>query len=452
MEVPEVLQVGRRTGRAELDEHAEGVHSAEIDVDLRRSERGREEVMAAIRARLSVLPAAVAIGQPISHRLDHLLSGVRAQIAIKIYGEDTDSLRGIAEQLRQALSGVPGLVDLTVERQVLIPQITVRLDQRKAAQAGLTPGEAVRALQTLTDGQRVADIADGSRRYPLVLRLSDERRSPQDLAITLLDTPAGRLPVSAIASVEESDGPNQIGRENGRRRIIVYANTDGSDMNRVIEDVREVLDAASLPSGYFISLEGQFQAQEQASRLIMGLSLVSFTMMFLVLYSRYRSAVLAAVIMANIPLALIGSIVAMWLSGITLSVASMVGFITLAGIATRNGILKVSHYVNLCRLEGETFGQPMIVRGSLERLTPVLMTALVAAFALTPLLLAGDQPGKEILHPVAIVIFGGLVSSTLLDTLLTPVLFWLVGERPTQRLLQSTAEPGAAVGTPAQAF
>jgi CzcA family heavy metal efflux pump len=451
-EVPEVLQVGRRTGRAELDEHAEGVHSAEIDVDLRRSERGREEIMAAIRARLSVLPAAVAIGQPISHRLDHLLSGVRAQIAIKIYGEDTDSLRGIAEQLRQGLSGVPGLVDLTVERQVLIPQITVRLDQRKAAQAGLTPGAAVRALQTLTDGQRVADIADGSRRYPLVLRLSDERRSPQDLAMTLLDTPAGRLPVGAIASVEESDGPNQIGRENGRRRIVVYANTDGSDMNRVIANVREVLDAASLPSGYFVSLEGQFQAQEQASRLIMGLSLVSFTMMFLVLYSRYRSAVLAGVIMANIPLALIGSIVAMWLSGITLSVASMVGFITLAGIATRNGILKVSHYVNLCRLEGETFGQPMIVRGSLERLTPVLMTALVAAFALTPLLLAGDQPGKEILHPVAIVIFGGLVSSTLLDTLLTPVLFWLVGERPTQRLLQSTAEPGVAVGTPAQAF
>jgi HME family heavy-metal exporter len=277
----------------------------------------------------------------------------------------------------------------------------------QAAQAGLTPGAAVRALQTLTDGQRVADIADGSRRYPLVLRLSDERRSPQDLAMTLLDTPAGRLPVGAIASVEESDGPNQSGRENGRRRIVVYANTDGTDMNRVIANVREVLDEASLPSGYFVSLEGQFQAQEQASRLIMGLSLVSFTMMFLVLYSRYRSAVLAGVIMANIPLALIGSIVAMWLSGITLSVASMVGFITLAGIATRNGILKVSHYVNLCRLEGETFGQPMIVRGSLERLTPVLMTALVAAFALTPLLLAGDQPGKEILHPVAIVIFGG---------------------------------------------
>ena len=220
--------------------------------------------------------------------------------------------------------------------------------------------------------------------------------------MTLLDTPAGRLPVSAIASVEENDGPNQIGRENGRRRIVVYANTDGSDMNRVIADVREVLDEASLPSGYFVSLEGQFQAQEQASRLIMGLSLVSFTMMFLVLYSRYRSAVLAGVIMANIPLALIGSMVAMWLSGITLSVASMVGFITLAGIATRNGILKVSHYVNLCRLEGETFGQAMIVRGSLERLTPVLMTALVAAFALTPLLLAGDRarqgnsaPGRD---------------------------------------------------------
>ncbi|CAN7761010.1 efflux RND transporter permease subunit [Variovorax sp. LjRoot84] len=435
-EVPEVTQVGRRTGRAELDEHAEGVHAAEIDVDLKRSARDRETVMADIRARLSVLPAQVAIGQPISHRLDHLLSGVRAQIALKIFGDDTDTLRGLGEQMRQGLSGVPGLVDLTVEKQVLIPQITVRLDQRKLAQTGLSPGEAVRVLQALTDGAHGAQIVDGQRRYDLVLRLPDGRRSPQDLAATLIDTPAGRLPVSAIATVEETDGPNQIGRENGRRRIVVYANTDGSDMGRVIQDIRNVIAKTPLPPGTFVSLEGQFQAQEQAMKLIVGLSLVSLAMIFLVLYARYKSAVLAGIIMANIPLALIGSVVAMWLAGVSLSVASMVGFITLAGIATRNGILKVSHYINLCRFEGESFGIPMIVRGSLERLTPVLMTALVAAFALTPLLLAADAPGKEILHPVAVVIFGGLVSSTVLDTLLTPVLFWLLGRRAAERLLE----------------
>jgi Cu/Ag efflux pump CusA len=246
--------------------------------------------------------------------------------------------------------------------------------------------------------------------------------------------------VSSIATVEESDGPNQIGRENGRRRIIVYANTDGTDMAHVIADIRGVIAQQKLPAGNFISLEGQFQAQEAATRLIVVLSLVSLLLMFLVLYSRYRSAVLAGIIMANIPLALIGSVLAMWIAGVSLSVASMVGFITLAGIATRNGILKISHYINLCRFEGERFGMAMIVRGSLERLTPVLMTALVAAFALTPLLLAADAPGKEILHPVAVVIFGGLISSTLLDTLLTPVLFWLLGEKPLQRVLEGDTE------------
>ena len=448
-QVPEVTQVGRRTGRAELDEHAEGVHSAEIDVDLKRSDRDRESIMADIRERLSTLPAQVAIGQPISHRLDHLLSGVRAQIAVKIFGDDTDTLRGLAEQLRLQLATVPGLVDLTVEKQVLIPQITVRLDHRKAAQLGLSPGEAIRVLQALTDGahpNQGTPIIDGPRRYELVLRLPDDRRSPQDLARTLIDTPAGRVPVSSFASVEETDGPNQIGRENGRRRIIVYANSDGRDMGRVIADIRRVIDSTPLPSGNFIRLEGQFQAQEQATKLIAGLSLVSLAMIFLVLYSRYQSVVLAGIIMANIPLALIGSVAAMWFAGVQLSVASMVGFITLAGIATRNGILKVSHYINLCKFEGESFSQSMIVRGSLERLTPVLMTALVAAFALTPLLLAADAPGKEILHPVAVVIFGGLVSSTLLDTLLTPVLFWRFGELATMRLVQagSGAPPESA--------
>jgi len=443
-EVPEVTQVGRRTGRAELDEHAEGVHSAEIDVDLERGGRSREAVMAHLREALSVLPAQVAIGQPISHRLDHLLSGVRAQVALKIFGDDLDTLRGLAESLRQNLAPIHGLVDLTVEKQVLIPQITVRLDHARAAQVGLTPGEAVRILQALTDGARGAQIVDGARRYDLVLRLPDAGRSPQALARTLIDTPAGRIPLSAIATIEETDGPNQIGRENGRRRIVVYANTDGSDMGRIITDVRAALARTQMPSGTFVSLEGQFQAQEEATARIVWLSLVSLSLILLVLYSRYRSFALAAIIMANIPLALVGSVIAMWLADVSLSVATMVGFITLAGIATRNGILKVSHYLNLCRFEGERFGPEMVVRGSLERLTPVLMTALVAAFALTPLLLAADAPGKEILHPVAVVIFGGLVSSTLLDTLLTPLMYLKFGRQATERMLARDAGPAAS--------
>lgn len=435
-QVPEVSKVGRRTGRAELDEHAEGVHSSEIDIDLKPGERDREAVLADMRGRLAPLPASIAIGQPISHRLDHLLSGVRAQIALKIYGDDLDTLRSLAESLRSRLANINGLVDVAVERQVLIPQVNVRLDYRKAAQFGIAPGRALEALETLAEGDRITQVIDGTRRFDLVVRLPDQLRSPQDLSRILLDAPdGGKVPLSAIATVEEGDGPNQIGRENGRRRIVISANTSGSDMGGVIGQVRAAVADTRLPGSYFISVEGQFQAQEAATRLIAGLSLVSLGLIFLVLYSRYRSGVLAAVIMANIPFALIGSVVAMWIADLALSVASMVGFITLAGIATRNGILKISHYINLCRFEGETFGQPMIVRGSLERLTPVLMTALVAAFALVPLLLAADAPGKEILHPVAVVIFGGLISSTILDTLFTPMMFWLVGRKPLERLV-----------------
>jgi len=440
--VPEVAQVGRRTGRAELDEHAEGVHSTEIDIDLKPSDRGREVIINHIRQVLSSLPVQVAIGQPISHRLDHLLSGVRAQIAIKIFGDDTDTLRGLAETLRAQVSDIPGLVDLSTEKQVLISQIMVRIDHVKASQYGLPPGEAVRTLQALTEGEQITQIVDGARRYDLVLRLADAKRTPQDIARTLIDTPMGRIPVAAFATVEETDGPNQIGRENGRRRIIVYANTDGSDMGKIVGNIRAKIAELILPPGTFIRLEGQFQAQEQAATLIALLSVVSLGFIYLVLFTRYQSAKLTLIIMANIPLALVGSVIAMWLSGVQLSVASMVGFITLAGISTRNGILKISHYINLCKFEGETFTQSMIVRGSLERLTPVLMTALVAAFALTPLLFSADAPGKEILHPVAVVIFGGIISSTLLDTLLTPILYWRLGQEATKYLSADSDSSG----------
>ncbi|WP_348946344.1 efflux RND transporter permease subunit [Chitinibacter sp. FCG-7] len=434
-EVPEVKSVGRRTGRAELDEHAEGVHSSEIDVDLKKSERSREDIMADIRTRLAPLPATTTVGQPISHRLDHLLSGVRAQIALKIYGDDLDALRGEAANLKEKLAAIPGLTDLQIEKQVLIPQIKVRIDYDRAAQLGVSPGALLKTLETLTEGDTVAQIVDNNKRFNLVIRLPDAARDPQGLGNILIDTPHGKVPLSQVASVEESDGPNQIGRENSRRRIVISANTNGSDMATIIKQIRGVLAQNKLPDGYFVSLEGQFQAQEAASQLIAGLSIVSLSLIFMVLYSRYKSAVLAAMIMGNIPMALIGSVIAMWLAGISLSVASLVGFITLTGIATRNGILKISHYINLCKFEGEHFSQAMIIRGSLERLTPVLMTALTAALALVPLLFAADAPGKEILHPVAVVIFGGLISSTILDTLLTPLMFWLFGQKPLQRLL-----------------
>ena len=440
LEVPEAKSVGRRTGRAELDEHAEGVHSSEIDVDLKHSERSREAIMADIRQRLALLPATVTVGQPISHRLDHLLSGVRAQIALKVYGDDLDALRGIAAGLKEQLAQIPGLTDLQVEKQVLIPQIKVRLDYDRAAQLGVSPGTLLQTLETLSEGDTITQIIDNNKRFNLVVRLPDSARDPQGLGNILIDTPHGKVPLAQVASIEESDGPNQIGRENSRRRIVIAANSDGSDMAVIIEQIRGLLAKQTLPDGYFVSLEGQFQAQEAASQLIAGLSLVSLALIFMVLYSRYKSAVLAALIMGNIPMALIGSVIAMWLAGISLSVAYLVGFITLTGIATRNGILKVSHYINLCKFEGATFGQAMIVRGSLERLTPVLMTALTAALALLPLLFAADAAGKEILHPVAVVIFGGLVSSTLMDSFLTPLLFWLFGRAPLQRLLDDHSQ------------
>ena len=448
-QVPEVTQVGRRTGRAELDEHAEGVHYTEMDVDLKASARSRDAVIADIRSRLAMLPASSSVGQPISHRLDHLLSGVRAQIALKIYGDDLDTLRGLAADVRERLAQVKGITDLQIEKQVLIPQVKIRLDYDRAARLGVAPGNLLRSLEQMIAGERITQIVEGNRRFDLLVRLPESDRDPQALANLLIETPTGFVPLRQVADVSVTDGPNQVSRENARRRIVLSANTDGRDMAQVIADIRTTLAAKPMPEGYFTALEGQFQAQEQATRLIAVLAALSLAMIFMGLYSRYKSAALTLIIMGNIPLALVGSVVALWISGQPLSVAALVGFITLTGIATRNGILKISHYINLCALEGERFGQAMIVRGSLERLTPVLMTALVAAFALLPLMWSADAPGKEMLHPVAVVIFGGLISSTLLDTLLTPLMFWLWGRAPLERLLaaQSTADNSAPLNT-----
>ena len=435
LDVSEVKSVGRRTGRAELDEHAEGVHSSEIEVDLTPGGRSKTEIIADIRSRLTVLPLAINIGQPISHRLDHMLSGVRAEIALKIFGDDLDTLRSVAEGLKLRLGAISGLTDLQVEKQVRIPQLEIRVDYKRASLYGVQPGAVVEQLSRLSNGRVVSRVVDGYRRFDVMLRLPDSLRTTQRLGDLLIETPFGWIPARHLADIKETDGPNQILRENGRRRLVVLANTDGTtNMTAIVGSIRKELVATKLPEGYFTALEGTFQAQEEASRTIGILSILSLSMIFAILYNRYRSAVLTLIIMGSVPLALIGSVAGLWIAGQPLSVASMIGFITLTGIAARNGILKISHYINLSLQEGMPFGRELVIRGSLERMTPVLMTALSAGVALVPLLIDAATPGKEILHPVAVTIFGGLVSATFLDAFLTPVLFFKYGEKAIDRL------------------
>ena len=439
-QVPEVTYVGRRSGRAELDEHAEGVHVSELDVGLKPAgdlDRSMAEIQADIRSRLVNLPAAIAIGQPISHRIDHMLSGVRSQIAIKIFGDDLDVLRSQADLLRSKLAGIEGLVDLEIEKQVLSPQIKVRIDYDKAAQYGVSTSQIMATLQGMVEGERLSQIIEGNRRFALVIKLPDSARNLEGLADILIDTPNGKIPLSKIASIEDGDGPNQISRDGGKRRIVLSANASKRALSDIVADIRAVISNQTLPEGYFITLDGQFKAQEEASKVIGLLSIGSFLLMFAVLNNRYKSIRLSLMIMSNIPLAMVGAVIGLWISGQPLSIAALIGFITLAGISVRNGILKISHYLNLMQSEGESFSLSMIIRGSIERLSPVLMTALVTAFALAPLLFEAERPGTEILHPVAVVIFSGLISSTLLDTFLTPVMFWLYGKKASEIALSN---------------
>ncbi|MEY3202560.1 MAG: hypothetical protein RIR70_2110 [Pseudomonadota bacterium] len=435
--VPEVTHVGRRSGRAELDEHAEGVHVSEFEVGLIPHEkltRSMEAIHADLRRALAPLPAAIEIGQPISHRIDHMLTGVRAQIAIKIFGEDLDQLRASAARLRDELARIPGIADLQIEKQVLAPQVKVRIDYAAAAQYGVPASKVLEVLQQSVEGEKITQVIEGGRRFTLVLRLPDADRTTEGLAKILINTPTGWVPLSKLARIEESDGPNQISRDDGKRRIVISANTQQRALSDIVADIREVLAKTALPEGSFITLGGQFEAQEKASRLIGLLSIISLTLMFAVLYTRYHSVRLSALIMVNIPLSLVGAVLGLALAGQPISIAALVGFVTLAGISVRNGILMVSHYLNLMRFENEGFDLKMIQRGSIERLAPVMMTALVTALALAPLLFEAEQPGTEILHPVAVVIFAGLIGSTLLDTFLTPLMFWRFCRMDAQRL------------------
>ncbi|MBI3652703.1 MAG: efflux RND transporter permease subunit [Acidobacteria bacterium] len=447
--VPEVLSTGRRTGRAELDEHAEGVHYSEIDVDLKKSKRSRDEILTDIREKLAVLPGVVVnIGQPISHRIDHLLSGIRAQIAIKLFGDDLSTLRGKAEEIRNVVSTVEGATDVQVEKQVLVPQVTFNVNRTEAARYGLKPGEVVETLETALNGKVVSEAVEGQRRYDVVVRYDDQSRGNLDaLRGAAVDTPAKvQIPVSAVATITNQPGPNQVLRENTRRRIVVLANTSGRDLGSVVKDIQaRVKSQVTLPEGYFIEYGGQFESQKEATKTLSLLSVFSLAAIFFLLLKALSSWRAALQVMINIPLALIGAIFALLITGGVFSVATLVGFISLVGITSRNGIMMLSHYIHLIKEEGEEFTEHMIIRGSLERLVPVLMTALTAGLSLIPLVLAAGQPGKEILQPLAVVVLGGILTSTALDQIVTPAVFYKFGKPIAEKIL---AEKAARKGEP----
>ncbi len=449
--VPEVKSTVRRTGRAEMDEHAEGVHWSEVDVDFHEGGRPRQVVLQDLRTRIEeVGDVYVNIGQPISHRLDHLLSGVRAQIAIKVFGPDLTELRRLGIQIEKTLKEIDGIVDLQLEPLVLIPQLKILVDREETGRYGIGPGGLAKDLEMALNGEVVAQMIEQQRLYDIFMRLDDRsRQDPDSINSTILRTrPNGdKIRVADVAEVYQGSGPNMVNRENLQRRIVVSANSSGRDLGSLIDEIRAKISSdVQLPEGYFIEYGGQFESQQSATRLIVFLGLLSLLGAFFVLYLHFGSVALTLQIMLNVPLALIGSVVAVWITGGELSLATMVAFITLCGIATRNGIMMISHYIHLVREEGETFSESMVIRGSLERLVPVLMTALSAVLALTPLLFAAGQPGKEILHPVAVVIVGGLVSSTLLDMFVTPALFFKYGKRPLEKLMTPTIDSTLKLG------
>jgi CzcA family heavy metal efflux pump len=493
-EIPEVTHVSRRTGRAELDEHAENVNFSEIDVGLVEPERprpgigyamlraipglhglasekigrARAEVLADIRERLSAMPGmACNIGQPISHRLDHIMSGIRAQIAVKFFGPDLAVLRSGADEIRDLMHKIPGVVDLQVEPQVEVPQLRITVRRNEAIRYGLSPADVAHALETAFQGSTVSQVLDGQRTFDLVVWFDEQARN--DVAIirsTPISTPSGaRVALGSVADVVQTTGPNTINHEGVVRRIVVQANVAGRDLEGVVGEIQRAVAkevVPGLPQGYFVEYGGQFEAQRQATFRLLFLASLSTIAIFVLLVKGLGSWQAALQVMVNIPLAAIGSVVALllvnwptaealraappwqwpavWIQATSLSVAHWVGFITLVGIVCRNGIMMISHYLHLMRHEGEAFDEHMIVRGSLERLAPVLMTAMTATIGLVPLALGAGETGKEILHPLAIVVIGGLISSTLLDQLVTPALFFKFGRRAYRGRVEDAAQ------------
>ena len=446
-----IATTDRRQGRAELDEHAQGVNAAEIDATLKPGVDS-DALSDELRQEFSAIPGTnVTIGQPIGHRIDHMLSGTRANIAIKIFGPNLQQLRVVGTQVRDAIQDVRGVADLQLEQQIDVPQLRIQADRQALASYGMTVGQLAEAIDIAFNGEVVSQILEEGRNYDMVVRFPLQYRSnAQAIGDVTLDTPTGsRVPLTQLARVTVERGPNTISREDVQRKIVVQANVAGRDLGSTVAEIRErVTERVKLPAGYFVTYGGQFESQEEATRTISLLSLLSLAAIFLILYSEFRSSRIAALVMVNLPLALIGGVVAVLLTGRVVSVASLVGFVTLFGIATRNGILLISHYRHLLA-EGVPVVEA-IERGSLERLSPILMTALTAGLALIPLAMGGGEPGNELQTPMAIVILGGLLSATALNMLVLPALYRLYGDKVAPATVDADAialqeEPGTLV-------
>jgi CzcA family heavy metal efflux pump len=441
MRHPEIAAIGRRTGRAEEDEHVQGVEASEIDLTLDMDaparlglpKRSKAELLQALRADLAIIPGVQAtFGQPISHRIDHMLSGTRASIAVKVFGDSLETLKSLATQVEDLMRGIPGVVDLSTEQQAQVPTLRVEFDRDAIARHGLQVSDVARALELATSGAVVGQVLEGLNAFELLVRLGGvSSASRETIAETLVDTPGGaKVPLKALAALREELTPNLISRENVQRKIVVMCNTAGRDVRGVVADIeRSVASEVRFPPGYYVEYGGQFESAESTTRLLSILGVAIVAGIAGLLHLKFRSVRDVVLIMVNLPLALIGGVVGVYLTGATLSVASIIGFITVFGVAARNGIMMVSHIRHLQRVEGVESFREAVRRGALERLAPILMTALAAGLALVPLALGGDRPGNEILTPMAVVILFGLLSSTLLNMLVVPALFLRFGAR-----------------------
>jgi len=443
LEIDEVKSVGRRAGRAERDDHVMPVSVNEFDVEFHKGGRDREVVFAEIRDKLKTIPGTfVNVGQPIGHRLSHMLSGVSAKIAVKIHGPDLATLRRLGTQVKEAGQTISGLTDVNLEAQVPIPQIRIEVNRVRARTEGLLPGEINQQVSRLLGGSVLGELREGETTVDLVLRLPESWRTyPEKISELLIQTPDGRhIPLYLVADIYEVTGPNVINRENGQRRIVIGANTDERDLESLVKNWQlAVADQVKLPPGYTLRFEGEYLARQQASKRILILFGIVAVVIAVLLTGYFRSVSLSLQVMLNLPLALAGALAFTWCKIDNISIATLVGFIAVGGVAARNGIMMISHYLHLMRHEGETFGIALITRGTLERLVPVLMTALSAGIALIPLVLSPGEPGKEILHPVAVAIVGGLISSTLLDLVVTPAVFYLIGRKAAEKALRLDA-------------
>tara|TARA_R110002072_G_scaffold303078_1_gene492956 strand:- start:43616 stop:46852 length:3237 start_codon:yes stop_codon:yes gene_type:complete len=444
MDVEGVEAFSRRTGRAELDEHAEGVNITEIIISFDpESDRGREVVLDDIRFAMEGIPGIVTtVEQPLAHLISHMISGVKAQVGIKIYGDDLNILRRKAQEMAAKMREIDGVTDLLVEPQVEIPQLRIELDRDKLELYGLRPSYVNEYISTAMNGDVVSEVLLGQRTFDLMVRVNEDfRENMQSLERLSIDLPSGgTTPLSSVAKVYKSSGPNTINRELVRRRIVIQCNVSGRGLVDVVTEMQAAQKPviASLPPGYFVEYGGQFESEKTASRIIGVLFTLSMFGVLMVLYTMFRSVNFSLQVMAALPMAFIGSVLALVITDQTLTVAAMVGFISLGGIASRNGILLLNHYLHLVHYEGETWSKEMIIRAGKERLAPVLMTALTSGIGLVPLALSAGEPGKEILYPVATVILGGLISSTILEYFVRPALFWTFGRQAGERLIETS--------------